>query len=401
MKSNSERKHPMMTDNNLRLLMYSPLSLTMGAGGDRWLVEVAPRLLQRGVHPTVVASDFVARSYRTNTTPWFVDQLRRHGITYREIPSISFFHRMNLPLLKPEAIRALSHLMQQHDVTYFMNAYALQDLTVWIAKRMTDKARVISSQHSTMFQEGYLHNIYMHLVTRPLLRTFEAYHVLNSEDFATYRSWGLENAFMIPNGVDTQRFSPLRQKDQSEFTVLFVGRLDYQKGIDIILRAIERLEISEPKIASKIVLKICGTGPMSQMVEKFAEHRANVSYLGYVSDEELLELYKSVSLCLMPSRRETFGLVAMEAMASGTPVLVTDIPGPRTFVNDAFGKMVSPEDAESLAKGLSWFFELYQDDPDEFTSMGRRARDICVKEYDWNIVADKLSVMMKKTAEIQ
>lgn len=380
--------------------MYSPLSLTMGAGGDRWLIEVAPRLLRSGVRPTVVASDFVARSYCKSTTPWFVKQLRKDGITYKEIPSMKIFHRMNLPALKTKALKELTRLMQSHDVTYFMNAYALQDLTVWIAKNLSGKARVISSQHSTIFQEGYLHNLYIRLVTKRLLRVFDAYHVLNNEDSTIYRSWGLRNVHMIPNGVDTKRFTPLVQKDLSEFTVFFVGRLDYQKGIDIILGAIEELEASEPEIASQIVYKICGTGPMGQMVEKFTESRSNVTYLGYVSDEELLQHYRSASLCLMPSRRETFGLVAMEAMASGTPVLVTDIPGPRTFVRNDFGLIVPPEDPHSLANGISRLFRLCRDNPDEFASMGHRARNVCVKEYDWNIVAHKLSVMMKRTAEV-
>jgi hypothetical protein len=64
-----------LSDSDIRLLMYSPLSLRMGAGGDRWLVEVAPRLRERGIHPTVFATDFIAKSYRANPTNWFVDQI--------------------------------------------------------------------------------------------------------------------------------------------------------------------------------------------------------------------------------------------------------------------------------------------------------------------------------------
>ncbi|MFX0108947.1 MAG: glycosyltransferase family 4 protein, partial [Candidatus Hodarchaeota archaeon] len=181
---------------------------------------------------------------------------------------------------------------------------------------------------------------------------------------------------------------------------LFVGRLDYQKGIDIILAAIQELEEKEPTVASKTNFVICGTGPMRDIVEKFASKRSNVSYLGYVSDEDLLVHYKSVSLFLMPSRRETFGLVAMEAMASGTPVLVTDIPGPRTFVDDSFGRMVPPENPSKLAEGIAWFQRAHSEEPSKMKSMGQRARDICVKEYDWDIVADKLSVMMKQGTRI-
>jgi glycosyltransferase involved in cell wall biosynthesis len=369
----------------------------MGAGGDRWLIEVAPRLVNNGVQPTVIASNFVARSYRSNITPWFVRQLIDKGIAYSEIPTSSIFNRLNLPLLLPKALSMLSREMKTHDLTYFMNAYAFQDISVWLAKIMSGGAKVMSSQHATMYQEGLIHNLYVSLVTRPFLRTFDSHHVLNREDYARYREWRIDNVHMQPNGVDTKRFIPLPKKDESAFTALFVGRLDYQKGIDTTIDAMRELETSNPAIASKINLKICGTGPMSEMVEKFASKRDNVSYLGYVSDEDLLEYYKSVSICLMPSRRETFGLVAMEAMASGTPVLVTDIPGPRTFVEESFGRMVPPENAKALSEALVWYYRLFSEDPDELREMGNRARDICIKEYDWDIVAQKLAKSMRQT----
>jgi len=386
-----------LSNSDLKLLMYSPLSLTMGAGGDRWLIEIAPRLVKNGVQPTVIASNFVARSYRSNTTPWFVTQLIDKGIAYSEIPTSSLFNRVNLPLLLPKALRELSRVMKAHDLTYFMNAYALQDITLSLAKFISGGAKVMSSQHATMFQEGLLHNLYVRLVTRPFLRTFDSHHVLNREDFARYREWKISNVYLLPNGVDTKRFVPLATKDDSAFTVLFVGRLDYQKGIDITLDAMRELESSNPALASKINLKICGTGPMSDTVDDFASKRNNVSYLGYVSDADLLEYYKSVSICLMPSRRETFGLVAMEAMASGTPILVTDIPGPRTFVDESFGRMVPPENPKALSEALAWYYRLFSEAPQELRAMGNRARDICIREYDWDIVARKLANNMKQT----
>ncbi|MHA2070262.1 MAG: glycosyltransferase family 4 protein [Candidatus Thorarchaeota archaeon] len=387
-----------MSDSDIRLLMYSPLSLRMGAGGDRWLVEVAPRLKRRGILPTVFATDFIAKSYRANPTNWFVKQIVDAEIRYKEVPSSRISNQVDAPVMRANSLRELSGEMTQHDVTYFMNAYAFQDISTWLAMRMAGQPPVISAQHATMFQDSRLHNAYMYSVARNMLRAFDAYHVLNREDYATYARWGLSPAYLIPNGVDTKRFTPAPSKDDSQFTVLFAGRLDYQKGVDTIIDALRYLE-HEKK--NGIVYKICGTGPMRADVERFADSRPNVHYLGYVPDDELVQLYKNASLFLMPSRRETFGLVAMEAMASGTPVVVTDIPGPRTFVRESFGKMVPPTNAKALAEAIDWFYHLFLLQPQELKTMAKNARDICVKEYDWESVADKLSTMIKKVVTQQ
>ncbi|MHA2310838.1 MAG: glycosyltransferase family 4 protein [Candidatus Thorarchaeota archaeon] len=351
-----------MSDLDIRLLMYSPLSLRMGAGGDRWLVEVAPRLKKRGIHPTVFATDFIAKSYRANPTNWFVDQIVDADIRYQEALSSRISNQVNAPVMRGKSLRDLSREMAQHEVTYFMNAYVFQDISTWFAMRLAGQPPVISAQHATMFQDSRLHNAYMHSISRGMLRVFDAYHVLNREDYSTYVRWGLGPAFLIPNGVDTKRFTPATSKDESQFTVLFAGRLDYQKGVDTILDALRHLE-HEKK--NGIVYKICGTGPMRADVERFANSRANVHYLGYVPDDELVKLYRNASLFLMPSRRETFGLVAMEAMASGTPVVVTDIPGPRTFVRESFGRMVPPTDSKALAGAIKWFYHLFLEQPEE------------------------------------
>jgi glycosyltransferase involved in cell wall biosynthesis len=373
--------------------MYSPLSLRMGAGGDRWLAEVAPRLAKRGIHPTIFATDFIVRSYRENSTDWFVDQLVDAGIRYHEISSSPFSTPLDTPVMKRKSLIALSREMARHDVTYFMNAFALQDISTLLGKRLAGRPPVISAQHASMFQESRLHNAYMQLVSRITLRGFDAYHVLNREDYAMYTRWGLGPAFLIPNGVDTNRFVPPPSKDDSQFTVFFAGRLDRQKGVDIVLDSIRHLEQQK-----EIVYNICGSGPLRQLVERFANSYSNVNFLGYVPDDELVQLYKKASLFLMPSRRETFGLVAMEAMASGTPVIVTDIPGPRTYVRESFGRVVPPSNSKALADAIEWFYLLFLEQPEKLENMTRSARDICVKAFDWELVADKISSMVKKVA---
>jgi len=387
-----------VSDSEIRLLMYSPLSLRMGAGGDRWLSEVAPRLKRRGIHPTILATDFIVRGYRSTSTSWFVDKLVNAGIEYTETSSSRFFHEANLPVLTPESLRLLSKRMKSSDVTYFMNAFALQDLSVWLAKVMAGGVVAISAQHASLFQKRTMHNLYIRLITRNVLHAFDAFHVLNVEDYLQYRRWGLNRVAMIPNGVDTGYFTPSREKHEDGFIALFVGRLDYQKGIDTLIQAVKHLEDNTDTDSSGITFKVCGTGPMREMVERFADKRDYVHYLGYVPEDELLSLYRSANLFLMPSRRETFGLAALEAMASGIPVIATDIPGPRSFVKNDFGCLIPASDSSALAEATHRFYRLFTEDKEKWKVMAGKARTVSVSEYDWEQVTDKLSHMIREVA---
>ncbi|MFW9863950.1 MAG: glycosyltransferase family 4 protein [Candidatus Thorarchaeota archaeon] len=381
-----------MSESGLKLLMYSPLSLRMGAGGDRWLVEMAPRLMKRGIQPTVFATDFMVKNYRRNPTDWFVDQLVDSGIRYEEAASSSISSTVNTPLMGRGAFTQLSREMKNHDITYFMNAYFFQDVSTWMAKRLAHPAPVISAQHATLFQDNPFHNAYIHLVSRSLLRVFDAFHVLNKEDYLTYGRWGLSPAFLIPNGVDTTTFFPARSKDDEQFNVLYLGRLDHQKGIDTLLEAIQFIE---NKVGDGIVFKIGGTGPFREHVQRFVRNRPNVQYLGRVPEEDLVQVYNSASVFAMPSRRETFGLVALEAMACGTPVVVSDIPGPRSFIEESFARKMPPTNPKLLADAIEWFYHLSLEHPEEFKSMAKNARAVCVEKFDWEQISDRLSAVIK------
>jgi glycosyltransferase involved in cell wall biosynthesis len=178
--------------------------------------------------------------------------------------------------------------------------------------------------------------------------------------------------------------------------MLFVGRLDHQKGIDVLVKSIQHLETRAVVHAQKMRFRICGSGPFVELVREFASRRKNVDYLGYVSEEQLQREYMNSDVLLMPSRRETFGIVALEAMASGLPVLTTDIPGPRAFVDSRIGMLVKPSNHVSLAEGLLSFFEIWKDDPTRTADMGQRARELCVAKYSWQRIVHLLGRMIRE-----
>lgn len=132
--------------------------------------------------------------------------------------------------------------------------------------------------------------------------------------------------------------------------ILFAGKMTRFKGIDIALDACALYEKAFPDALTVLA----GDGEERQNLEAQARELGlkNVYFIGNVSQEELADLYRVADIDLVPSRREPFGLVAVEAMACGTPVVATNQGGLPDFVNSQVGALVEPEDAQDLARGI-------------------------------------------------
>jgi glycosyltransferase involved in cell wall biosynthesis len=164
---------------------------------------------------------------------------------------------------------------------------------------------------------------------------------------------------VIPNGVDPARFDGRSSENvQTSFgpgderTILFVGRLVKEKGVSTLLEAIKDLSSQ----GSQVNLRIVGDGPMREQLAREALGLGldgNVRFTGFVDSHTLVSLYRSSDVCVVPSLHEPFGLVALEAMAAGTPAVVSDVGGLSEIVEDGVtGIKVPPGDGRLLAIAL-------------------------------------------------
>jgi len=202
----------------------------------------------------------------------------------------------------------------------------------------------------------------------------------------------------LPNGVDARRFHPevegsavrdhydLRPEDR---TVLFVGALDrahYFKGISVLLQALSRL--SDPGLR----LLVIGDGDLRAAYQSQAQAlglAARVTFCGRVLDEDLPAHYAASDLLVLPSTTmgEAFGVVLLEAMACGKPVIASNLPGVRSVVGDGQdGLLVRPGDAADLAQKLQ---RLLADAPGR-QEMGQRGRKKVEEKYDWPRIVPRL-----------
>ena len=229
------------------------------------------------------------------------------------------------------------------------------------------------------------------------MRFFNAHHVLNAQDKEDLMRLGCKNVFHIPNGKDTEFFRPLRRnlKKQSKFNVLFVGRLTFDKGVDVLIKVMQTLD-RDPEFNEKIVFRIAGDGPMLPSILKLAKSYPNVEYLGYLAHTELRDIYAKSNLLMLPSRREGFPHAVLEAQSCGLPVVVSNIAGSTdAIVNNETGVATEVGNPKAFASKIVWYYKLWKKDVHEYTRICNNARRNAVENFDWDKILKKLDHMFK------
>lgn len=197
---------------------------------------------------------------------------------------------------------------------------------------------------------------------------------------------------VLYNGVDVHRFdaevdaSSVRERigiAADDPLVLYVGRLAWQKGPDLLLGAARPLLYHYPD--SKILF--VGDGDMRPSLETSAMSSAlfkAVRFLGHRNGTGLIDLFKSANVVCVPSRNEPFGIVVLEAWGATKPVVVTPNGGPSEFVRDQETGLIVRSDEESIAWGLCTALS----DSDNASRIARNGRNEAETRFSWSVVAE-------------
>jgi phosphatidylinositol alpha-mannosyltransferase len=198
------------------------------------------------------------------------------------------------------------------------------------------------------------------------------------------------NYEIIPNGVDTGHFSPdvapIEEFCDGKLNILFVGRLEKRKGADYLLEAYQRVKRHIPN--SRLII----VGPGTRLRHKYEKQvkqsgLEDIVFAGYASYGELPRYYKTADIFCAPATGwESFGIVLLEAMAVGKPIVASNIEGYATLITHGVeGLLVPPKDEDSLAQAL---ISLMTDESLR-QQMGARGR-VKAKGYDWKCIAQKV-----------
>ncbi len=205
------------------------------------------------------------------------------------------------------------------------------------------------------------------------------------------RRWQMEalgsDAVEIPNGVDVNSFADAPRLDgypRSGRTVLFLGRYDEpRKGMAVLLGALPALVAR----FADVEILIVGRGDEEELCGKAGELAGHLRFLGQVDDATKASAMRSADVYCAPNTGgESFGIVLVEAMAAGTPVVASDLDAfRRVLLDGTAGRLVPVDDSDALAEALIAML-----DDDKLRARYVKAAAVAVRRYDWPVVAEQI-----------
>lgn len=163
---------------------------------------------------------------------------------------------------------------------------------------------------------------------------------------------GITGVQVIPNLVDEAVFYPLENpKENTPFTFFTLGIIIERKGIDILLNAIKVIQPTK-----NVMFRIGGIGPQLEQLKNFAGEIGvsnNVQWLGKLSRQEIVTEFQTCNCFVLPSKSESFGVVYVEAIACGKPIIATDCGGPADIVTKFNGLLIEKDNVTALAEAIN------------------------------------------------
>jgi glycosyltransferase involved in cell wall biosynthesis len=237
---------------------------------------------------------------------------------------------------------------------------------------------------------GFLLETYKRVFLKPILKSAAKIICLSEMQkklIALKYALPLESIVVIPNGVAEKYFISKKTSENTVPHLLFVGRLAAQKNLSLLIEAIALMQ-------TNVFLDIVGEGELREDIEALIQKYKlqNVKLHGKKTGKELIELYKSADIFVLPSLKEGVSLAMLEALAAGLPVVASDSPGIREILSDC-GVLVQDSIAINYAKALDTILS----DKDTLQNL----RTLSVQKarlYSWENVLNSIEDVYKQVS---
>lgn len=330
-----------------------------------------------------------------------------NGVSVTRTASLGILSSMPISLKYPFAVRKAA---KECDILILHMPFPLGDLALLLSGF---RGRVILIWHCDIVRQKRLMKLYRPLMNWTLRRadtiiTATEGHIKDSDYLNIYK----DKCMIIPYGVSQNIYNDScayinknhnhSSQNENEITFLFVGRLVYYKGCDILINAFANAmkTYKEENKTYRATLRIAGSGPLKNELEELTEKldiKDSVIFIGNVNDDELKQEYRGCDVFVLPStaKSEAFGLVQIEAMSYGKPVINTNLPSgvPYVGIHNITGLTVEPSDINSLSEAILFMMK----NPDKRNEMGIAARqqveDIYLEE---TMMTDLMKIFEEK-----
>jgi len=387
----SQYRNASLVGATMKVCMVTACYPPSKGGVERSVEELAKQLRDRGHHVYVVTS-----SRGLDPTRFY--QEVRDGVEVTRYPETRFF--FDCPINPKIALHLLNisyDILHVHGVTPTISDFAL------ILGKLKRKPVILTYHYSPVPDYGgrcgrFISAFYVKIVDRLMVKLSDRI-VTATKSFAVGNPNlrdAIKKLYVIPWGVrlPNPHLMLNDRKAYSSFRVLFVGQLKKYKGIRYLLDAAKILKRKNFSLDVVVV----GDGPEKKALEAYAKSLGvNAEFTGALTESQLHDCYANSDVLVLPSisGREGFGIVILEAMSYGKPVIVSDILGPREIVKDALnGILVTPKKAYDIAKAIETLIA----DPKLLKSLGVNARNTAEK-YSWSKVGDRYEEVYRQAIE--
>ncbi len=376
---------------NTRLCIVTHTFLPHVGGIEKVVNEQSKRLLNRNFAPTVVTN-------RIGTPKSYVVD----GVPVQCYESLNTGFRLGIPYSIP-TVPSFPTFVREVAKSRIVHAHGHPYLTSLLAGKLAKQygKPFVLTQHNTFIEYD---NLFDHVerlndlaVGKQNLDSADKIIVISgaTKEYVLRLGAKPKKVQVIYNGVDLERFKPTAAKREEirrkhgipkdAIVALTVRRLVYKNGVDTLIDCAKIAVKKNPRI----VFLAVGKGPDMNSVQLQVEHLGiaeNFKLAGFVSDEDLPSYYNAADLFVLPSKSgEGLPLVALEAMACGLPVVATNVGGIGEILMKNYGKLVPPNQPESLAKAV---LELGAAD---FSTQRRELRALVEARFSWDANVERLA----------
>lgn len=276
------------------------------------------------------------------------------------LKSRSFFLYPECRLAFPNFIQVKSEIEQfSPDLIHVATPFTVGLCGLYFAKKYN--IPLVGSYHTDF--NDYLHFYDLEFLTNPLWKYMKWFHnpfkklfVPSIDTLEKLKNRGFRNLEIFPRGVDCQLYHPNYSKEDvfnrygisKRFLLTYVGRLAPEKDLKTLMIVANSLP---PEMNKQVHWLIAGDGPLFEELQQSA--LPNMTFTGYLKGTGLAEVYSATDLFIFPSPTETFGNVALEALASGTPVIGANAGGVKHIIsNGVTGQLCEPGNTEEFVNRI-------------------------------------------------
>jgi glycosyltransferase involved in cell wall biosynthesis len=369
-------------------IVQTPIRFHPFVGGvERYVLELSKRLARMGHEVTVIAAN-----EPDGPAIESVERISVVRLPYRwKVANTNVTPGLLKALLSRELDVIHTHIPTpwSADISALVSRIRRKPLIV------TYHNDIVGSRH-----EGVLARLYNATLLRHVLGQAETI-VITQDRYAEYSKHLHRYAAKIetiPLGVSPpELIGDQTRASQQLFFLSVLDRHHEYKGLSVLLRAVAQVAIESPNVR----LNVGGQGSLLNTYMALAEELGisdNVAFLGYIPDSTLAVQYATSSVFILPSLNslEGFGIVALEALSYGTPVITTELAGSSSYImRNHAGLIVRPGDVDGLAGAIGTLLR----HEGEARNMGERGRAQVLEEYDWEVIARQFSSLYLKAIQ--